>query len=209
VTLRAQRPRGAFLKGDRGTPFPRIARLSGAPSRHLLPKFAGFRICAANAGGVFPAFMRTRYSGPAVRDDGEGARRTRPRRARSGDTIGPGLTAGIVRSAIVAAPIVVAASGGCAGRRRSLQIVVERGQLAPKQLDERRVAKSLFKHSEASPEVRHPPWRNWTFEVSPRIRDRGTQLSNLRELVGGKHHQSLGPCNGDLLPESPCGAGNR
>ena len=40
---------------------PRIARLSGAAGRHLLPKSAGFRIGAVNAGGAFPAFMRARY----------------------------------------------------------------------------------------------------------------------------------------------------
>ena len=61
---------------------PRIARLSGAAARHLLPKFAGFRIGAVNAAGAFPAFMRTRCSWPVVRwrrgvDDG-----TRPRRWR-------------------------------------------------------------------------------------------------------------------------------
>ena len=46
--------------------LPRIARLSGAASRHLLPKFAGLRIGAVNAGGAFPAFMRTRYSWSVV-----------------------------------------------------------------------------------------------------------------------------------------------
>jgi len=50
----------------RKTPLPRVARLSGAASRHLLPKFAGFRIGAVNAGGAFPTSIRTRYSESAV-----------------------------------------------------------------------------------------------------------------------------------------------
>jgi hypothetical protein len=62
--LRGQRDGGSDRAGMHA--FPRIARLSGAASRHLLPKFAGFRIGAVNAGGAFPAFMRTRYSWSAV-----------------------------------------------------------------------------------------------------------------------------------------------
>jgi len=81
-------------------PVPRVARLSGAASRHLLPKFAGFRIGAVNAGGAFPASIRTRYSESAVPMT---ERRTTGRAPAGGELQGARLLGGATCSATVAA----------------------------------------------------------------------------------------------------------
>ena len=53
-----------------GTRDPRLAGATGPAGGDPLPKFAGLRIGPATAGGGFPAFMRTRYSGSAVSTTG-------------------------------------------------------------------------------------------------------------------------------------------
>ena len=49
-----QRALGRRSRASVAPPVPRIARRSDAASRHLLARFAGFRLGAVSAGGVFP-----------------------------------------------------------------------------------------------------------------------------------------------------------
>jgi hypothetical protein len=62
-------------------PYPRVAGLSGAERRDMLSKDAGLVMGPVVAGGAFPAFIRSRYSGSAVSTT-RGGRRAAPRRWR-------------------------------------------------------------------------------------------------------------------------------
>ena len=67
------------------TPLPRKGGLSCSTSGNLHSKFAGLRVGPATAGGAFPAFMRTRYSGWAVSTTGGRMKSRAPQVAKTGE----------------------------------------------------------------------------------------------------------------------------